>query len=247
MAIILQKNLFCHKDFEFSGDPERLKYVLKYLPDEDLMKLLERDRGNGRNDYPIRPMWNSIIAGIIYQHKSISSLIRELSRNLGLLELYGFDIFKQEYAIPKAWDYTRFLQKLIKHQKEIERLFNKLCNMVKDILPDFGENLAIDGKSLESKASGKPKEKLPPDGRRDTTADWGKKEYRGKNNDGSLWKKVSSWFGYTLHLVVDTKYELPVAFTIKKASAAEQPVAQELLDKMEKYKYEILNRCKYNS
>jgi len=49
-------------------------------------------------------------------------------------------------------------------------------------------------------------------GGRDTDADFGKKVYRGKREDGTMWEKVVSWFGYRLHLVVDSKYELPVAF-----------------------------------
>ncbi|GAW92753.1 IS4-like transposase, partial [Calderihabitans maritimus] len=48
------------------------------------MRKLERKRGKGRNDYPIRAVWNSIIAGIIYQHPSIESLRRELLRNAQL-------------------------------------------------------------------------------------------------------------------------------------------------------------------
>ena len=32
--------------------------VLDALPDEPLTQLLERRRGHGRNDYPVRPMWN---------------------------------------------------------------------------------------------------------------------------------------------------------------------------------------------
>jgi len=37
----------------------------------------------------------------------------------------------------------------------------------------------------------------------DLDADWGKHVYKGKHKNGSLWKKVKSWFGYSLHLLVD--------------------------------------------
>jgi len=33
------------------------------MPDEDLMRRLERERGFGRDDYPVRAMWNGILAG----------------------------------------------------------------------------------------------------------------------------------------------------------------------------------------
>jgi len=39
---------------------------LNYLPDEELMEKLEQERGKGRDDYLIRAVWNSILAGIVY-------------------------------------------------------------------------------------------------------------------------------------------------------------------------------------
>ena len=62
MAIIHQQQLFSWKDVENLGDLERLRLVLSALPDEPLMQKLESERGNGRDQYPIRAMWNSIIA-----------------------------------------------------------------------------------------------------------------------------------------------------------------------------------------
>lgn len=36
-------------------------------------------------------MWNAVIAGIVFQHKSIESLIRELLRNPKLFTICGFN------------------------------------------------------------------------------------------------------------------------------------------------------------
>ncbi|MDI9471310.1 MAG: DDE transposase, partial [Dethiobacteria bacterium] len=52
------------------GDLERLQLVIESMPDEDLMRRLERERGFGRDDYPVRAMWNGILAGIVFQHPS---------------------------------------------------------------------------------------------------------------------------------------------------------------------------------
>ncbi|WP_245543290.1 transposase [Kyrpidia tusciae] len=81
MAIIPQLELFSWEDIEPLGDLERLRLVLEHLPDEALMAHLEKSRGHGRDDYPVRAMWNSMLAGIVFQHPSIESLRRELSRN----------------------------------------------------------------------------------------------------------------------------------------------------------------------
>ena len=65
MATIPQKSLFSWKEIEALGDLERLRLVLEWIPDEALMRVLERERGKGRNDYPVRPVWNSLLAGVV--------------------------------------------------------------------------------------------------------------------------------------------------------------------------------------
>jgi hypothetical protein len=92
MGSIAQKQIFSWKNIENIGDLERLKLVLDYIPDEKIINILEKERKNGRDKYPIEPMWNSILAGVIYQHISIESLRRELQRNGELRELPGIVI-----------------------------------------------------------------------------------------------------------------------------------------------------------
>ena len=91
MASIAQSSLFNWEQIEQTDDLQRLGYVLEALPDEALMRKLEARRGRGRDDYPVRPLWNSLIAGIVFQHVSIESLRRELQRNAALRQLCGFD------------------------------------------------------------------------------------------------------------------------------------------------------------
>ena len=100
MAIISQKNLFNWKEVEASSDLDlsavaqagRLSLVLEAIGDEGLMQISEKKRKGKRNDYPIRAVWNSILAGIVYQHVSIESLMRELLGNGELRELCGFNL-----------------------------------------------------------------------------------------------------------------------------------------------------------
>lgn len=246
MALIPCPELFGWREIDELGDLERLKLVLHYIPDEELMIIMEADRGKGRDDYPIRPVWNSIIAGVVYDHKSIESLRRELMRNPQLCWLCGFSMTKKK-RVPPAWVYTRFLKKLIKHEEEIEKIFNMLVKDLMELLPDFGAGLAVDGKALETVANPNKNGKSKPDGRRDTAADWGVKTYKGKNKDGSLWKKVKKWFGYKLHLIVDANYELPVAYDVTLASAAETPQAKKLIKNLELKVPELLRKCNYLS
>jgi len=81
-------------DLENIGDLRRLQLVLETLEDERLMRKLETERGKGRDDYPVRAVWNSLLASVVYQHPSIESLRRELFRNGDLLRLCGFETIK---------------------------------------------------------------------------------------------------------------------------------------------------------
>ena len=178
MAIIPQKSLFSWKNIESASDLDRLSMVLRVIPDEALMKCLEKERDKGRDDYPVRAVWNSILAGIIFQHVSVASLRRELSRNGQLRQLCGFDPVKGSSAIPPAWGYTRFLSRLFGHQEAIEEMFNTLVDQLEKHLKGFGENLAIDSKAISSlsKANKKGKEKKEDEG--------DKKEQEGKEGKG---------------------------------------------------------------
>jgi len=238
MSIIPQQTLFVWDEIESLGDLERLRLVIEYMPDEELMQTLEKQRGKGRDDYPIRAMWNSILAGVVYQHPSIESLRRELSRNGQLRLMCGF----YEKPVPPAWVYTRFLKKLFVNEEIIEKMFNQLVREISKILPDYGKDLAIDSKAIESLAKHENKNK-EPDGRRDTEADWGKKEYRGQRQDGTMWEKIVKWFGYKLHLIVDSNYELPVAYSVTTASQSDVKQAHKLIEKLNKDHREIIQRC----
>ncbi|MDQ0415592.1 transposase [Mesobacillus stamsii] len=206
MAIISQMSLFSWKELGELGDLNRLRLVLDYMPDEELMKKLEKNRGKGRDDYPVRAMWNSVLAGIVFQHDNVEKLRRELGRNGQLRDMCGF-----EGQVPTSSAYTRFLKTLMDHEELVDQLFERLVQGITHLLPDFGKHLAMDSKGIPSFAKHKNKEEME-DGRRDLDADYGRKDYRGVHKDGRPWEKIVKWFGYKLHLVVDATYELPVTF-----------------------------------
>lgn len=227
MAKIIQQKIFRWEDVEASGELERLRMVIEAMPDEELMKIMEVERKGRRDDYPVRSVWNSILAGIVYQHGSIESLRRELLRNGELREACGFDPALGDKAVPSKDAYSSMLKKLISKQTMIEGMFEGLVEELKKYLPELGRHMAIDSKKIRSYARGR---KDSGDSS-DPEADWGYKTYKGKRADGSIWEKVSSWFGYKAHFLVDTTYELPVGYKVTKASRADieelMPMVQE--------------------
>lgn len=220
MAIIPQKQLFSWKEIEDLGDLQRFSLLVKYLPDEDLMQILESLRSNGRDDYPVRAIWNSILAGIVYQHPSIESLRRELMRNAELRQLCGFDLLKGMEAVPSSNAYTNFLKLLVKYTDSVNTIFYNLVEKLTEVLPGFGETLAIDSKAINSRSRKKSKRETI-DFRGEADADTGVKTYKGKRKDGTMWETVKSWFGFKLHLIVDADYDMPVDFKVTKASASD--------------------------
>jgi hypothetical protein len=115
MAIIPQPQLFSWQQVETASDMDRLRLALKAMPDEPLMQALEEARMGRRDDYPIRALWNRVIAGIVFEHISVEQLRRELSRNAELRQRCGFDVFLGDAAVPPSWVYSRSLKKLFKH------------------------------------------------------------------------------------------------------------------------------------
>lgn len=230
MASIPQPELFCWTDIEELGDLERLQLVLETLPDESLVQRLERERGAGRNDYPIRPMWNSLLASIVFQHASVEALRRELARNAQLRLICGFPAAEGARAVPSAWAYSRFLGKLCEQEslEEQHRIFRTLVNRCCKLFPDFGTQLGGDGKAVASFA--RRRGKKPADRRGEHDADWGVHEHHLDNESGTRETIVKKWFGFTLHLLADTHYELPVNFAVTPASHNEMPVMHELID-----------------
>jgi hypothetical protein len=249
MASITQKSLFCWEDVTVLGDLERLSLVIKHLPDEKLIQVLEDERNRGRNDYPVRAMFNSLLAAVVFEHGSIESLRRELLRNGQLRDICGFDLWRGANAVPSSSAYSRFLKNLMKHQQEFCEVFEMMVGLLGELLPDFGKDLAIDGKAIASHARGKKKDEQqqPPDGRRDIDANWASHGYGGKDKKTGKKKAAFSWFGYKLHLVIDSNYELPVAYRVEKASHGEVPQAYKLLDHLEAQHKELLDRCSYFS
>ena len=255
MAIIPQLSMFDFMKLEDIYELKELQMVLENLPDEKLMQKLEEKRGKGRDDYTVRSMWNSVIAGVIYRHESIEALRSELGRNGQLRIVCGFMNYKiiedamgreigKEPQIPNSWNYSRFLSNLMEEQELIDEMFETALSEITKLLPGFGSKLAMDGKAIQSYAN-KVNKNDKEDGRRDLDANKGIKKYNGINEDGSKWEKVKTWFGYELHLIVDADFELPVAFSLTKASAAEVPEGKKLIEHVGKKHPEIMERCEY--
>jgi hypothetical protein len=233
--------MFCwENDIEILGDLERLKLVLETLPDERLMKKLEKKRGHGRNDFPVRAMWNMLIAMTVFGHVRFAGILRELRRNVQLRYICGFENGK----LPSAANASRFIALLKREAEEVRRVFEELVKMLYMEIPDFGEDLALDSKWVWSMASRASKQKKP-DGRSEHEASWGTKEYKGVGEDGSEWAKTERCFGFKLHALVDADYELPLAYSVSRASSSDITEGRELISNIINGKPKIIEKSRH--
>lgn len=242
MAIIPQITFFrWEDDIEILGDLERLKLLFENLPDDQLIKALEEERGKGRDKYPVRAMWNAFLALFVLQHLTMASLIRELNRNVQLRYLCGFEHLSK---VPKAHNFSRFIGKLMKRQKELDKIFAALVKGLMEVLPEYGKRLAMDSKFIDSHANRQSKRENP-DRRSETDADVGVKKYLGVHEDGTPWEKKIRCFGFKLHLVTDATYDLPVSYAVSKASESDVVWGHTMVDEMLLDRKEIIARCEY--
>lgn len=77
MSTIKQSSLFSWDVVNNSPEILRLKHVMDVLPDHELIKALIADRKARRDDYPLEVLWNSLLAGVVFWHESVASLIRD--------------------------------------------------------------------------------------------------------------------------------------------------------------------------
>ena len=221
MSTLPQLSLFSWEKVDRSPEILRLGRLLDALPDGKLLSALEAARKGKRNDYPLRAVWRSVVAGVALGHATTASLIRELRRNAELREVCGFDLLARDKVVPRDYVYSRFFALLEKHAALVEEMFQSLISSLGDILPDFGANLAADSKALVAR------------GARPADANLGTKRYESVGRDGAVTEQIQHWFGWKLHLLVDADTELPLAFEVTGASIGDSP---RLMPLVESYK-----------
>jgi hypothetical protein len=239
-----QTNLFSWDALEGCCDLDRLKLVRDHLPDERLVRYLEAMRGHGRDDYPVRAMWNALLAGIVFQHASPESLRRELSRNPGLMDACGFDPLPLQRkpkprvvidpdtgvsrierpptpepvrAVPASWNVSRFLANVIELEESLG-LISEMTVVLRAqrmaVLPDFGEHLGLRWHRHRQSQHRAPGARQRP-ARRPRGRLRPSRDPRYRcPHRQGVEDDQVPGIGYGLHVIADARYELPVAFAL---------------------------------
>jgi len=221
MQIAWSKPLFAWEALEDSPSLHTIRELLRVIPDGPLLRALREYRGGGRNDYPVETLWGVCVLRVALRHTTTEACLAELRRNAGLRQLIGIEL---ETGVPKKWNVSRFESLL--GQEPFRTLareaFEALARRLAQAVPDLGRSVAGDSTTLNARRerATEAADDLPgPTG--------GRKEYHDEK--GAV-TRVHEWFGYKLHLAVDTKHEVALSWAITDATTADGPTIPSLLE-----------------
>ena len=224
MRIAITKPLFAWDCLQDSPSVRTIKELLAAIPDQKLLASLRAARGKGRDDYPVSVLWGVIVLTIALRHVSIEACLGELRRNEALRRLIGIE---SEQKVPKKWNLSRFLDVLGQepHRWLLMEVFHEMIRRLGGVVPDLGRDTAGDATGLSarrkrpSRAREEAQEGLPQ-------ASGGRKEYR---DEAGQVTKVVEWFGFKLHLLVDVKHEVALAYQITDTKSGDGETLPEVL------------------
>lgn len=224
MRIHVTKPLFAWESLEDSPSIKTIRQLLDLIPDEPLLASLQAARGRGRDDVPLRTAWGVLVLSVALRHPTIEHCLAELRRNESLRKLIGIP---SEEAVPKKWNLSRFLDRLGEepHLTHLHAAFDALIERLGAAVPHLGSDTAGDATNLnarrkkEQRAEAERQAGLPQ-------ASGGRKEYT--DDDGNV-TKVVEWFGFKLHLLVDVKNEVALAYKITDTKAGDGETLPDVL------------------
>lgn len=220
------KPLFSWADLEDCPQLRSLRDLLVCLPDQPLLESLQEARGHGRADYPIPILWGVLLVSIFCRHHHLEDCLAELHRNPALCRLLGI---RSPDGIPNAWNMSRFLDTLGQepHYTHLRAVFDVLVQQLGTAVPDLGANSAGDTTALQASAkkNAAAVAQETAQGRPQPTG--GRKEYT--DEEGTV-TKVYEWFGYKLHLLVDCRHEVALAWHISDTKTSDNHGIEPLVE-----------------
>jgi hypothetical protein len=225
MKIPIAKPLFAWDALEDSPSLSTVRSFLDAVPDGALLESLRQARGKGRDDYPVHVLWGTLLLAIGLRHHSLDACLQELQRNPALRLLIGVE---SEQRVPKPHNMSRFLSTLGEepHLTHLRQIFDVQVQRLGQAVPDLGQHTAGDSTGLSGRAAESEKLRAAEQQQGLPQPTGGRKEY--KDDDGTV-TKVVAWFGYKLHLLVDVKHEVALAYRITDTKAGDNELIGDLL------------------
>ena len=190
-----------------------LKVVINGLVDNEFRHQLHGTKHQVGAGYLMEPLWKAYLLSFILNMDSTNDLLRKLQENPAFADICGFNM---DTHLPSRWTFDRLITTLTLHPERIERLLNKAVCQLQQKLPGFGITVAVDSTPVKSHSN--PSKKV----KSDSEAGFIVKE--------GIPNKIWKW-GYKLHLLVDTAWDLPIACDITIARESDVTHLIPLTDK----------------
>jgi hypothetical protein len=203
-----------------------IRDFLDAVPEQALLASLRAARGHGRDDYPVERLWRVVLLTIALRHTTFNACLAELHRNPALCRL--LDITAEE-QIPHGWNVSRFLDVLgaEPHLTALRDVFDQLARRLGQAVPDLGRHTAGDATALNARPKTDAKAVASEIAQGLPQPSGGRKEY--KDEEGRV-VKVVEWFGYKLHLLVDVRHEVALAYHITDTKAGDNERVEPLVE-----------------
>lgn len=212
---ILQETLFSLEELQKIELKNRLPIFFSALDLRSYAKELVSLSPQGAIPHNREAILRALLAAPLEGIATFTALHNRLDKDLRFRYQCGFDISR---TAPSISTLSRVFSAITK-KRLAEKLFYDLVTQCyeEDII--IGENIAIDSTAIDAYEKKKPKSKQ--DG---VNATWGAKFDSFKNK--------LTWFGYKIHLAVDTKSELPVALEVTPAHVNDGDMGPPLVEKI---------------
>jgi len=245
---IAQITLFDQIENTSLGDLMRLELCLKHIDNDILLNTLDKERWYGRNDFPNKVMWCCTVSQFLFQRLQVNQMRRELAGNPTLRKLVGLNDCEvqlktnnyDDIKVPSSGAFTNFLNKIIDHQDLLDSMLNNLRKKVFISIPEYGRQIAGDGKYFDSYSPNAHKGPVCKDQRAEHDAKYSKKNYTYKGEDGLKHTKFETHYGFRKHTLVDVYTELPICSVLTPANEDEKKHMTALLANTPNY---ILKRA----
>ncbi len=186
-----------------------------------LIRELEETRWTGRPGYPIRTMIGLCIVKSRYALPTWTRTVALVAEHWKLQRVLGC-----EGNPPSVYAAYRFAEKMRANGDMLERCIDSVVAGLKDKLPSYGTDLAIDASDMPAYANGQRYLSNGGPEREhfsDPDATWG-------HRSAVSTRKGGGFYGYRLHAAVCAATDLPVAWSVETARDHETLSVAPLID-----------------
>gem|GEM_PF-399921 len=186
-----------------------------------LIEELQATRWTGRPGYPIRVMLGLALVKSLYAIPTWTKAVALVREHWALQRALGC-----EGEPPSVWSAYRFAEKLRANGEMVERCIDSVVAGLKEKLPSYGRDLAIDASDMPAYANGQRyvyKGGPERNWHTDPDASWG-------HRSAVATRKGGGFYGFKLQAAVCSATGLPVAWTVETAKANESLFVAPLID-----------------